>query len=120
VRKTIFEVARYMALLNALAIGGAVFLMREPMPMALGIVFGSVFALLNFYELGLTIEKSVKMAPGKASQYASLKYFFRFALTAVVMLVAIRAPYIHVLGTAFGLLSIKLVVYAMSFFNKLN
>ncbi|MCK8059866.1 MULTISPECIES: ATP synthase subunit I [unclassified Fusibacter] len=117
VRQTILTTSRLVVIVNALAIGVVTILFSRPMPYVLGIVFGSLIGMLNFYELAITLEKSVKMHPGKANRYATIKYMVRFLLTAVVLFIAIRSPQLHVLGAVFGLLSIKFVVYAMNLLN---
>ena len=118
VRGTVFQVARWTLVLNCVAGAVGAFFIPNPVALALGLIFGAAIGLLNFYELELTLSKSVKMSPGNATQYASLKYFARFLITAIVLFVAIRSPYLNVLGTAFGLVSIKFVVFALNLLNK--
>ena len=114
VRQTVFTTTRFVVIVNALTIGAVTLFMPSPLPYILGIVFGSLIGILNFYELAITLEKSVKMAPAKANRFATIKYMVRFMLTAVVLFIAIRSPQLHVLGAVFGLLSIKFVVYTMN------
>ena len=102
VRGTVFLVAKWTLVLNCVAGAIGAFLIPNPMAFALGLIFGAAIGMLNFYELALTLSKSIKMSPGSATQYASLKYFFRFLITAIVLFVAIKSPYLNVLGTAFG------------------
>ncbi len=118
VRGTVFQVIKWTIVLNCIAGAIGAFWIPNPMALALGLLFGSAIGLLNFYELALTLSKSIKMAPGKATQYASLKYFLRFMITAIVLFVAIKSPYLNVFGTAFGLVSIKFVVFALNLLNK--
>lgn len=118
VRQTVWQVARYALILNGVVAASAFFWSSRPVAYLLGAFFGIAIGILNFYELALTLEKAVQMAPGKATQYASLKYFLRFLVTAVVLFVAIKSPQLNVLGTVFGLVSIKFVVFAMNLLNK--
>jgi len=80
-------------------------------PYLLGLLFGTVLGILNFRQLGATIEKAVAMAPAKAQSYATIHYFIRFSLVAVAILVSILSEQIQVLGTVAGLLTVKLVIY---------
>lgn len=80
-------------------------------PYLLGLLFGTVLGILNFRQLGATIEKAVAMAPAKAQSYATIHYFIRFSLVAVAIMVSILSEQIQVLGTVAGLLTVKLVIY---------
>lgn len=84
--------------------------LKEPMPMILGLIFGSLIGVLNFFELANTLKQAVYMPPNKAQSYTTGKYFFRYIVTAVVLYVSIVAPYINVIGTIIGLVSIKLII----------
>lgn len=81
-------------------------------PMILGLVFGTIIAVLNFRLLAITIQKSVTMPVGKAQIYSASQYILRMTVTGVVLLVSVKAPHIHVIGVAIGLLSPKFVILA--------
>jgi len=114
VRTTIFQTFKFVVVFNMVAIAVVTIFMQNPFPVVLGMLFGAALGMLNFYELALTLEKAVKMAPGKANTFATVKYLLRFIITAVALFVAIKSPQLHILGAIFGLLSIKLVVYAIN------
>ncbi len=86
-------------------------------PIVVGLVFGSMIALLNFVELSRTLQRAVHKAPEKASAYTTFKYFIRFAIMAIVLYIAAVNDYIDLLGAIFGLLSVKLVVYMTHLFS---
>lgn len=79
-------------------------------PMLLGLIFGSLIAILNFRLLALTIIKSVDMPVSKAQIYSSSRYILRMTITGVVLVVAAKAPHLHIIGVALGLLSPKFVI----------
>lgn len=83
--------------------------------MLLGLIFGTIIAVLNFRLLAITIEKSVTMPVSKAQIYSAGQYLLRMTVTGVVLLVSVKAPYIHVLGVAIGLLSPKFVILTKTF-----
>lgn len=118
VKQLVFQVAKWTIALNACAIILSAILIKNSIPVVLGIVFGVLFALLEFYALSLSLEKAVKKSPSQAATSVALGAYGRLALTAVVLMVAIKAPYLNELGTAFGIVSIKFVIYIMNFFNK--
>lgn len=81
-------------------------------PMILGLLFGTLIAMLNFRLLAITINKSVTMPVSKAQIYSSAQYMMRMLITGVVIFVSVKAPYLHVIGVAIGLLSPKFVILA--------
>lgn len=90
---------------------------KNPLPWAYGLIFGGLIGILNFIELGKTLEKAITMNPRRAQAYTASKYFIRYILTGVVLLVSLKADYINVLGTILGLLLIKFVIIATNLFN---
>lgn len=59
---------------------------KETIHSVLGVVFGSVIAILNFRLLALTMEKAVDLPPGKAQAYTASRYLVRMFIVAVVVL----------------------------------
>lgn len=80
-------------------------------PMIIGIIFGSVIAILNFRLLALTLEKAVNLPPGKAQAYTGVRYMIRLAITAAALIVSIKNPNLHIIGTAIGLISTQVVIF---------
>ncbi|WKY47941.1 ATP synthase subunit I [Eubacteriaceae bacterium ES3] len=76
----------------------------------IGVLVGGSFSVLNFKLLQYTLEKSVKMPPGKAQTYIQTRYMLRYLLTGVVIYIAIVIPYIDVIGLILGLIANKLSV----------
>ncbi|NLE25003.1 MAG: ATP synthase subunit I [Clostridiaceae bacterium] len=85
-----------------------------------GLVFGTLIAVLNFNLLSNTMEKAAQMPSERAQRYASSKYYIRFAIYGIVLYISIIAPYINVIGTIIGLLTIKLVILILYAFNDKN
>ena len=80
--------------------------------MLLGLLFGTIIAVLNFKLLALTIEKSVSMPQSKAQVYSASRYILRMTIVGVVLLVSAKAPHINIIGVAIGLVSPKFVILA--------
>lgn len=78
--------------------------------MVLGLVFGTLIAILNLKLLAITINKTVSMQTTKAQIYSSSQYLIRMAIIAVVLFVSAKAPHLNIVGTAIGLLSTKFVI----------
>ena len=81
------------------------------MPMLIGIIFGSIIAVLNFRLLALTLEKAVNLPPGKAQAYTGVRYMIRLTITAAALIVSINNPNLHIIGTAIGLISTQVVIF---------
>ncbi|MCD4711975.1 MAG: ATP synthase subunit I [Clostridiales bacterium] len=117
VRQTQITVVKALAAVVAfIGIMGFVFL-KEPVPFLMGLIFGSAISALNFFQLANTLNRAVKMHPGKAQTFAVTQYFIRYIITAIVIYVSITAPYINIIGTVIGLLTIKLIIFATNLFN---
>lgn len=80
-------------------------------PMLIGIIFGSIIAVLNFRLLALTLEKAVNLPPGKAQAYTGVRYMIRLTITAAALIVSINNPNLHIIGTAIGLISTQVVIF---------
>ncbi|RDY26098.1 ATP synthase subunit I [Romboutsia weinsteinii] len=80
--------------------------------MLLGLVFGSLIALLNFRLIALSLEKSIAMPVSKAQIYTTAQYILRMTITGIVLIVSAKAQHLHILGVAIGLLSPKFVILA--------
>ncbi|MGM9533255.1 ATP synthase subunit I [Intestinibacter sp.] len=88
-----------------------VLISKFSMPMLIGIIFGSVIAILNFRLLALTLEKAVNLPPGKAQAYTGVRYMIRLTITAAALIVSVKNPNLHIIGTAIGLISTQVVIF---------
>ncbi|MEG1311699.1 MAG: ATP synthase subunit I [Clostridium sp.] len=90
-------------------------------PMLLGIIFGSIIAVLNFRLLAISIEKAVTMPANKAQLYSSSNYTVRMMITGVVLIVSAKVSHLNVIGVALGLLSPQFVILSKTLLiNKLK
>lgn len=89
--------------------------------MILGLIFGTIIAILNFRLLAITVEKVVTMPQNKAQIYSSIRYMLRMTIVGVVLLVSAKAPHLNIIGVAIGLVSPKFVILARKLLiNKLK
>ncbi len=110
-KKTIIDVAKFVVLFDIIATAIMFLFFQDGMALFLGLIFGSLVTLLMFVELAITIQKAVNMEASKANAYTTSKYYLRFIIYGVVIFVSIKAPYINVIGTVIGLLSVKVIIY---------
>ncbi len=110
-KKTILDVGKFIILFIILSAIVLFLFINDPLPLFLGILFGSSVTFLMFVELAITIKKAVTMESSKANAYTMSKYYLRFLIYGIVIYVSIKAPYINVIGTVIGLLSVKVILY---------
>lgn len=89
--------------------------------MVLGLILGTLVALMNLTSLARTIEKSVDMTPSRTKLYTSSKYFVRMSIVAVVLFITVKSPKLHLIGVFLGLIGPKIVILTRNIlFNKIK
>ena len=89
--------------------------------MLMGLVLGTLVALMNFTLLAKTIEKSIDMSPNEAKLYASSKYTVRMIIVAVVLFISAKSEHLHLIGVFLGLIGPKVVILVRNnIFDKLK
>ena len=121
VHREVDEVTKGIIIYAIIISAISIFIPKETIHIMLGVVFGSVIAILNFRLLlgmskfdstgALTMEKAVDMSPGKAQAYTSMRYLVRMFIVAVVIFVSVKNPNINVIGTVLGLISTQIVIF---------
>lgn len=95
------------------------FLSKNYMPYLKGMIFGFLIAVLCFQQMSIAISKAVNLPPEKAQIFIGIRYFIRLFIYGLVIYISIKADYINLLGTIFGLLSLKMSIILSSVLNKL-
>lgn len=116
--KLVFKIARRTVLLVLLIVGIFAFVFKDPRPIAMGLIFGSLISIVNFKLLENTISKAVKMPPNRATSYTIAHYFARYIIYFVVLLVGARADYLNLISTIGGLFSVKFVILTSNILDK--
>ena len=83
-----------------------------------GAALGIITAVLNFFLLALTLEYALGKGAGKAQGIMGLSYTVRIVVIAVIVVFAIKAPYINYVATAIPLVFPRIVIYALNFLDK--
>ncbi|MDF2878446.1 MAG: synthase chain [Clostridia bacterium] len=83
-----------------------------------GILFGLLFSLLKFKLMEMAFNKAVTMPESKAKNYATMHYIIRYFLTGIILVVAAVEPSINILGTFFGIISMKAGAYLQLFLKN--
>ena len=111
VQQEVNEVTKGIIIYAIIVSAISIFIPKETISIILGVVFGSVIAILNFRLLALTMEKAVDMSPGKAQVYTTSRYFLRMFIIGVVIFVSVKNQNINVIGTILGLIGTKIVIF---------
>ena len=88
------------------------------MPVVYGALLGVFAATLNFFLLALTLEYALGKGARKAQGIMGLSYTIRIVIIAVIVVFAIKKPYINYVATAIPLVFPRIVIYLLNFLNK--
>ena len=120
VQKAILDETRHIAIGVLLAdiVMCIVFLLlgQFDYTVVLGTLWGSVFAVGNFFFMGLGVQKAMDMEDG-AKRYMQKNYALRMCACVAGMAVGVKAPVFHSIAALIPFLFPKLVIYAMQIFG---
>lgn len=109
-----------VAALGIIALGIGMFFVENILYWIIGIVAGTIISVIKVIMLYKTLDKAVDMSPEDAKNYTRSRYTFRMVLSIVLVIVAIKIPYVNVIGVIVGLLLVQPAVYIVNFINKNN
>lgn len=84
----------------------------------LGVALGTAVSLVKLLMIERTVEKAVDMEPQNAKNYVNSRASFRFVLTIVIVVLAIKIPFFNILGVIVGLILTQPAVYIVNFINR--
>ena len=107
------RLAKGAVVLDVICFGVTWALGYPPKQMALGLLFGTLFLLLNFQLIGISVKRSLNSSvPDVAKRRMTIGALGRYALSGVVIWVGISSPLLHVLGVVLPLLYPKVIYYS--------
>lgn len=80
-----------------------------------GIIYGFIFAELNFILLGTVVEKALTMDEKHAKRHMKINYMLRFVLLAVILAIPFISTKINEWCVVLALLSPKLTYFTIGF-----
>ena len=86
-----------------LVVASALGLAFLPMAFAKGILFGGLIVTVNFHLLSRTLKKALTPPHLSSHNVVLAKYYFRFFVSGVILLVLIQGQYVAPLGLFVGL-----------------
>lgn len=118
--KTLKQIITIVVALGVIVLGIGVLFANSILYWAVGVALGTAVSVLKVVMLEKTLNKAVDMSPEDAKNYTRSRYTFRMVLTIALVVVAIKIPYINVIGLIVGLLLIQPAVYIVNFINRNN
>lgn len=97
---------------SAVMVGVFALLKRFDYTVVLGALLGSVFSILNFLLMGLTVQKAMD-DPERAKLLVQRSYSRRLLMMAVVMIVGFAAPCFHVVAVVIPFLLPRVTIFVM-------
>ena len=116
-RETI-KIFKGIVVLDVIFIAIIYILGKFDIPMLQGILIGSVYALLNFRLIAVSLNRAVQMSPGRAQVFAGVSYVGRLALTAAIILAAIKVDYINAFGVIVPMFFPKIIIVSSAIYRK--
>ena len=121
----IMLLALLVILLILAAIGLAVILLlypfEKPLPFLLGLATGGALSGVKLLMLEKSLNRTLDMESGHATNMARLHFILRYAVTiAVLALVVILRAYVGIIGTALGIFAMQLTVYVYGFYERIQ
>lgn len=87
-------------------------------PYVLGIFVGTVFTIIKILSIDHSCKKALDMDVNASKLYGTGQYFFRFILSAAVLVGAILLPQISFAGTVLATLSLQFAGYLLPLWQK--
>ncbi len=119
-RQLQIKLIKWVIIVDIILMITAMMFFENPKAWVLGLVFGGAIGILNFIELGKTLETAVTLSPSRAQIYTASKYFLRYIITGIVIFISLKANYINALGTIIGLVLVKLIIISTNLFNDIE
>lgn len=114
----IIKVYKRALIVSFFIMGFSFFMFKNPKPIVLGYLFGLIISMLSFKLLDNTINRAVRMTPGKSKGYTMLHYIFRYFIYFIVLVVAGLAPYLNLPAAILGLLMVKFTIIVSTILDK--
>ena len=91
---------------------GFILILAGLKPVGKGLVLGSIFSVINFVLIGQTLPLRLSQTKRKTFLLSLGSIFFRYALLAVPLIVAVKFDQFDLPAAIFGIFMIQLVILA--------
>lgn len=114
----IIRIYKRTTIISLLVIGLSFFIFKNPKPIILAYIFGTIISMLSFKLLDNTINRAVQMPPDRAVSYSIKHYFLRYLIYFIVLASSLVADYLNFISALLGLMMVKIVIVGSSAFDK--
>ena len=101
-------------------IAAFIFILAGLKPIGKGLVLGTIFSVINFVLIGQTLPLRLSQTKRKTFFLSLGSIFFRYALLAVPLVLAIKFDQLDLPAVIFGIFMIQLVILADYLLNLIN
>lgn len=77
----------------------------------LGVLYGCIFASLNFFYLAYSVQKSLDKSGKKAQMHMAASYNMRLFLTAAMVVIAVKVDFLHLWSALIPLIFPRIAVH---------
>jgi len=99
------------AMLAAIFVG-LVFILTDQSAVGKGLILGTFFSIINFILLGQAIPLKAGKSRGKSFFFSLGSIFFRFALMAIPLIVAIKSVKFNLFAAIGGIFMVQIIILA--------
>jgi hypothetical protein len=99
------------AMLAAIFVG-LVFILTDQSAVGKGLILGTFFSIINFILLGQAIPLKAGKSRGKSFFFSLGSIFFRFALMAIPLVVAIKSVKFNLFAAIGGIFMVQIIILA--------
>ncbi len=114
----IIRIYKRTIIIGLIVIGLVFFIFKNPKPIILAYIFGTLISMLSFKLMDNTINRAVKMPPDKAVSYSIRHYFLRYLIYFIVLASSLVADYLNFISALLGLMMVKIIIVGSSIFDK--
>lgn len=89
---------------------GLLFILLSKQPIGKGFILGTLFSVLNFTAMGISLPYRIGISRQKATVISGLSLLLRYVLLAVPLVIAIRMDQINLAAVICGLFMIQILI----------
>jgi hypothetical protein len=91
---------------------GLVFILMAQNAVGKGLILGTFFSIINFILMGETLPLKVGRSRGKSFFFSLGSIFFRFALMAIPLIIAIKSVKFNLFAVIGGIFMVQIIILA--------
>ena len=91
---------------------GLVFILMAQIAVGKGLILGTFFSIINFILMGETLPLKVGRSRGKSFFFSLGSIFFRFALMAIPLIIAIKSVKFNLFAVIGGIFMVQIIILA--------